>query len=346
MDNLNLLGNISSIIGLFTSFFIPLGFVIWNLIKKTKISRFNLYMWILVVMNVILGGIWLWLGEILAAAIAGIAFMLILLYWSVQSQFQTQMEIIESNQKSIRRMNQHIGEMDQKIQKILQLFMETLDVYDRKYDFDKDIEYFNKLIALNPKYAEAYHNRGVAYIDKGDFEKALEDLDTAIALNEACADAYYTRAKVWLYQEQWQNAKTDLTTAKDNGCDIRASFHKDYESLERFEAKNWIYLPPEIVVLLQQPPVKQVIYNAVQQLTGGDTTLIFTNREVEDLISAQNPHFRTSNVDAELRADCVNNPARDRHYPDSSNYDYYWRVSRGHYRLYDPETDIVLPSEI
>ena len=91
--------------------------------------------------------------------------MLILLYWSVQSQ------------KSIR-------EMDQKTQKILQLFIETLDVYDRKYDFEKAIEYFNKLVALNPKFAQAYHYRGVAYIDKGDFEKATEDLETAIALNE------------------------------------------------------------------------------------------------------------------------------------------------------------------
>ena len=327
MDNLNLLGNISSIIGLFTSFFIPLGFVIWNRIKKTKISRFNLYMWILVVMNVILVGIWLWRGEIVAAAIAGIAFMLILLYWSVQSQ------------RSIR-------EMDQNIQKILQLFIETLDVYDRKYDFEKVIEYCNKLIALNPKSAQAYHYRGVAYIDKGDFEKATEDLETAIVLNEAYADAYYTRAKAWLHQEELSKAEADLITARDKGCDIVEYFHKDYESLERFEAKNWIKLSPEITVLLQQLPVKQVIYNAVQQLTGGDTNLIFTNKEIEDLISAQNPHFRTSNVDAELRADCVNNPAPDRHCPDSSNYDYYWRVSRGHYRLYDPEKDIVPPSEI
>ena len=85
-------------------------------------------------------------------------------------------------------------------------------------------------------------------------------------------------------------------------------------------------------------PVKEVVYNAVLELTGGDTTIIFTNKDVKALISSQNPDFKTSNVDAELRADCVNNPARDRHYP-GINYDYYWQVSRGNYRLYDPETD-------
>ena len=86
-------------------------------------------------------------------------------------------------------------------------------------------------------------------------------------------------------------------------------------------------------------PVKEVVYNAVQALTGGDTTIIFTNREVRYLISRQDPDFKTGNVGCELRADCVNNPKRDRHFPDRINYDYYWWVSRGHYRLYDPETD-------
>ena len=342
MDNLNVFGNIASII----SFFITLGVVLWNFIKKTKISRFNLIMLFLVVMNAILIGYGLWRGNIVSvvAAFAGLTFVVLL--WVIRYLFQTQIDLIKSQVETIKsnleiigEMNQSIDGIDQKTQKILQLFIETLDVYDRKYDFDKDIEYFNKLIALNPKFVQAYHYRGVAYIDKNDFKKAIEDLDTAIALDETYADAYYTRAKVWLHQEEWLKAEADLITARDKGCDISEAFHKDYESLERFEAKNWIDLHPKITVLLQQLPGKQVIYNAVQQLTGGDTAVIFTNEEVSDLISEQNPHFKTSNVDAELRSDCVNNPARDRHYPGSSNYDYYWRVSRGHYRLYDPETD-------
>ena len=42
-----------------------------------------------------------------------------------------------------------------------------------------------------------------------------------------------------------------------------------------------------------------------------------------------------SNVGCELRADCVNNTERDRQSPDRINYDYYWWVARGQYRLYD-----------
>ena len=90
---------------------------------------------------------------------------------------------------------------------------------------------------------------------------------------------------------------------------------------------------------LPKLPVKEVVYNAVQQLTGGDTTVIFTNQDVRALISEQDPDFKTSNVNCELRADCVNHPAPDRTYPNRTNYDYYWCVSEGHYRLYDSETD-------
>lgn len=88
-----------------------------------------------------------------------------------------------------------------------------------------------------------------------------------------------------------------------------------------------------------EPSVKKVIYHAILELTGGDTTVIFTNREVIDFISRQNLGFKVSNVGCELRADCVNNPERDYQYPNRTNYDYYWRVARGQYRLYNPETD-------
>ena len=88
-----------------------------------------------------------------------------------------------------------------------------------------------------------------------------------------------------------------------------------------------------------EPPVKEVVYNAVRELTSGDTKVIFTNREVMDFISRQNLDFKMSNVGCELRADCVNNPERARQYPNRINYDYYWWVARGQYRLYDPETD-------
>jgi tetratricopeptide (TPR) repeat protein len=35
------------------------------------------------------------------------------------------------------------------------------------------------VIGLNPRYAEAYYNRGVAYYYKNEYDKSLEDMEKA-----------------------------------------------------------------------------------------------------------------------------------------------------------------------
>ncbi len=39
--------------------------------------------------------------------------------------------------------------------------------------------YFNKAIEINPKFAEAYNNRGLAYYIKGQHDKAISDCTKA-----------------------------------------------------------------------------------------------------------------------------------------------------------------------
>ena len=42
-------------------------------------------------------------------------------------------------------------------------------------NYDKAIEYYTKVIEINPKDAKAYYNRGVAYAEKGLQDKAIKD---------------------------------------------------------------------------------------------------------------------------------------------------------------------------
>ena len=137
MDNLNVLGAIASIISLF----ITLVIIFWSVIKKTKISGFNLYMLVMVLINAILVGIWLWNGVIVIAMMLFTILMGILLYWLIQYLFQkqqdlikSQMEIIKSNIKSIREMNQDMGGMNQQTQEIIQLFIEILGFIQKSID--------------------------------------------------------------------------------------------------------------------------------------------------------------------------------------------------------------------
>ena len=62
--------------------------------------------------------------------------------------------------------------------------------YGNKGEHDKAIADYTEAIRLNPKYAEAYYNRGVAYEDKGEHDKAIADFTEAIRLDPKYAKAY------------------------------------------------------------------------------------------------------------------------------------------------------------
>ncbi len=83
-------------------------------------------------------------------------------------------------------------------------------------------------------------------------------------------------------------------------------------------------------------PVNQVVWEAVQELTGKNLSFEFTLKELRKLILEKYSDFNPSTADCQLYSDCVNHPSRH-HYPGGS--DRYWRVSRGIYRLYDSEKD-------
>ena len=55
------------------------------------------------------------------------------------------------------------------------------------------IQDYDKAIEINPKYAEAYFNRGSAYLEQGDPIVAIQDYDMAIALDPKFAAAYVNR---------------------------------------------------------------------------------------------------------------------------------------------------------
>lgn len=92
-----------------------------------------------------------------------------------------------------------------------------------------------------------------------------------------------------------------------------------------------------------QPPrwsgnklVREIVLEAVQELTGGDINVEFSPKEVSTLISNKYPDFKLSNVGPELAAGCPNLPSHHHHFV---KHKYYWRVRPGIYRLYDPKRD-------
>src|SRR5260370_42021352 len=63
-------------------------------------------------------------------------------------------------------------------------------------DVDGAIADYNKAIELNSQMADAYNNRGSAWLLKGNTEQAVADFSTAISIDPDFSEAYYNRGYV------------------------------------------------------------------------------------------------------------------------------------------------------
>ncbi len=64
---------------------------------------------------------------------------------------------------------------------------------------DKAVEYYSAAIKLDPKYAEAYNNRGYTYMRMRKYDLALSDLDNAIKHRPDYINALMNRGDIYNY---------------------------------------------------------------------------------------------------------------------------------------------------
>jgi Tfp pilus assembly protein PilF len=72
--------------------------------------------------------------------------------------------------------------------------------------YEQAVTNLSEAIALEPGNAEAYSQRGRAYLGQGDLEQAIEDFDKAIELNPNLADAYRARGVAYLVSKDLEQA--------------------------------------------------------------------------------------------------------------------------------------------
>ena len=76
----------------------------------------------------------------------------------------------------------------------------------------KAVDAYTKAIELNPKFAEAYNDRGVAYADLGNPTRAIKDYNKAIQLNPH-ALPYNNRGVTYSKLGNYQQAINDFNKA-------------------------------------------------------------------------------------------------------------------------------------
>jgi tetratricopeptide (TPR) repeat protein len=86
-------------------------------------------------------------------------------------------------------------------------------VYDDKDQYALAIRDYTKAIEINPKFAIAYNNRGGVYDDKGHYDQAISDYTKAIEINPKLAGVYNNRAFAYYTKGQYDQAISDYTKA-------------------------------------------------------------------------------------------------------------------------------------
>jgi tetratricopeptide (TPR) repeat protein len=86
------------------------------------------------------------------------------------------------------------------------------DFFDQG-NFDQAISEYTKAIDINPNYAKAYDNRGVAYAKEGSLSRAIADFTMAIANNFNDAEAYNKRGHAYDNQGNLTQAVFDYSQA-------------------------------------------------------------------------------------------------------------------------------------
>ena len=81
-------------------------------------------------------------------------------------------------------------------------------------DLSTAIINFTKAIEIDPKYAIAYYNRGIAYYSLMKYPEALADYTKAIELDPKYADAYYNREEVYKALGITKEANSDFAKTK------------------------------------------------------------------------------------------------------------------------------------
>ena len=82
------------------------------------------------------------------------------------------------------------------------------------YNLEDAISDFTRAIRIDPDYTNAYYNRGFAYDELGNYEDAIADYTRAIRIDPDYADAYYNRGTVYgRYLGNYEDAIADFTRA-------------------------------------------------------------------------------------------------------------------------------------
>jgi tetratricopeptide (TPR) repeat protein len=94
------------------------------------------------------------------------------------------------------------------------------------------IQYFQKVIELDPRRSDAYFQLGVSYGELGEYQKAIGFMDKAIALNPDKSVYYYGRGRVYLLSGDEDKTLADFKKAAEMGSRDAKNYLERFPDLD------------------------------------------------------------------------------------------------------------------
>ena len=85
---------------------------------------------------------------------------------------------------------------------------------------------FKQALKINPQYSVAYVNLGIAHLQQNDYQQAITNFDRALQINSNFADAYFNRGKAYFYLGKKEKAIADY----DQALNINSNYAQAYDS--------------------------------------------------------------------------------------------------------------------
>lgn len=97
--------------------------------------------------------------------------------------------------------------------------------YSKLEDYKEAIADYTQAIEIDPNYADAYYNRGIAHRKVGDTQAAIADYTQAIKIDPNDAKVYHNRGIARSALEDYQGAIADHTQALEIAPNFTSSRH-------------------------------------------------------------------------------------------------------------------------
>ncbi|UEC43044.1 MAG: TPR-repeat protein [Methanothrix sp.] len=94
----------------------------------------------------------------------------------------------------------------------------------KRGEFQEGIEFFDQVLEMNPKNADAWNNKGVALYQMGEAEGALTSYDEALKIDSENMEARRNRAFVLRAMGKFEEALEayeEIVTGEPEACDFR-----------------------------------------------------------------------------------------------------------------------------